>query len=187
MKPQFDPKTGVLFVVIETPKGSRNKFDWDFERKAFVLGGVLTAGASFPYDFGFAPGTLGQDGDPLDVLVLMDEPAFSGCLVESRLIGVIEAEQTERDGETMRNDRFIAVAQSSHLFCELHALDDLAGNLVDEIEHFFVSYNAIKGKKFQLLARGDAARAADLILEGQAAERKSKAKKRRASATKKPQ
>src|SRR5919199_1807176 len=101
-----------LNVIIETPKGSRNKFDYDEELGLFKLGGVLPAGASFPFDFGFLPATRGGDGDPLDVLVLMDEPAFAGCLVTVRLLGVIEAEQTEGDATT-RNDRLIAVAATS--------------------------------------------------------------------------
>src|SRR5690349_21240815 len=82
-------------VIIETPKGSHNKYDFDPKLGLFALGGVLPEGMSFPYDFGFIPSTLGEDGDPLDVLLLMDEPAFTGCLVRSRLIGVIAAKQTE--------------------------------------------------------------------------------------------
>src|SRR5690348_7042755 len=89
----YDEKAKVWRVVIETPKGSHNKYNFDEELGLFVLGGVLPEGMSFPYDFGFLPGTLGEDGDPLDVLLLMDQPAFSGCVVPSRLIGVIEAEQ----------------------------------------------------------------------------------------------
>ncbi|HEY1403173.1 MAG TPA: inorganic diphosphatase, partial [Pyrinomonadaceae bacterium] len=82
-----------LRVVIETPRGSRNKYDYDAELGLFKLGGVLPAGAVFPFDFGFVPRTTGGDGDPLDVLVIMDEAAFAGCLVEARLLGVIEATQ----------------------------------------------------------------------------------------------
>src|SRR5215210_3886384 len=99
LKP-FTEESDDLNVIIETPKGSRNKFNYDEELGLFKLGGVLPAGAVFPFDFGFVPSTVGGDGDPLDVLVLMDEPAFAGCLVAVQLIGVIEAEQTERDGET---------------------------------------------------------------------------------------
>jgi inorganic pyrophosphatase len=84
----------LLQVVIETPKGSRNKYSFDPEQHIFVLKAALPAGMSFPYDFGFVPQTLAQDGDPLDVLVLMDEPAFPGCALLVRLIGVIEGEQT---------------------------------------------------------------------------------------------
>jgi inorganic pyrophosphatase len=149
----FNEEPEELNVIIETPKGSRNKFNYDGELRLFKLGGVLPAGAVFPFDFGFVPSTLGGDGDPLDVLVLMDEPAFTGCLVRARLVGVIEAEQTERDGETTRNDRLIAVASDSHLLKKVRSLGRLNANLVEEIEHFFVSYNQIKGKEFKPLGR----------------------------------
>src|SRR5215211_1775732 len=121
----FDDEKGELNVVIETPKDSRNKYAFDEERGVFVLKGVLAAGHSFPYDFGFIPQTVGGDGDPLDVLVLMDEPALPGCLVPSRLIGVIEAEQTERDGKTERNDRLIAVASNSKIHENVKSINDL--------------------------------------------------------------
>lgn len=98
-----------LHVIIDTPKGSRNKFKWDSLHGLYKLDGVLAVGAFFPYDFGFVPSTLADDGDPIDVLVLMDEPAFVGCLVPSRLIGGFYAEQTEK-GLTERNDRLFAVA-----------------------------------------------------------------------------
>lgn len=156
-----------LHVIIETPKGSRNKFNYDEEYRLFKLGGVLPAGAVFPFDFGFIPSTLGGDGDPLDVLLLMDEPAFPGCLVPSRLVAVIEADQTERDGETTRNDRLIAVAANSHTHQQVRTLADIGVALLDEIEHFFISYNQIKGKKFKPLGRFGPTKAARLIEEGE--------------------
>jgi inorganic pyrophosphatase len=166
-----------LNVIIETPKGSRNKFNYDEEHGLFKLGGVLPAGAFFPFDFGFVPNTVGGDGDPLDVLVLMDEPAFAGCLVPSRLVGVIEAEQTERDGETTRNDRLIAVAADSRDHRHIRSLADLNRHLVDEIEHFFVSYNEIKGKSFRPLGRFGPERAVSLVQAAMRSARKgSKAK-----------
>src|SRR5437868_6451260 len=131
----WDARTGKLNAVIETPKGKRNKFAYDPERGLFKLKTVLPMGESFPYDFGFIPSTLGDDGDPLDVLILMDEPAFPGCLIPVRLIGVIEAEQTE-DGKTMSNDRLIAIADKCHLFQDIESLKDLNGHLLDEMEHF---------------------------------------------------
>ncbi|HEU4752545.1 MAG TPA: inorganic diphosphatase [Armatimonadota bacterium] len=161
----FDPDTGDLNALIDTPKGSRNKYKLDEARGLFRLSGILPAGASFPYDFGSVPSTLGGDGDPLDVLVLMEEPAFVGCLVPARLIGVIEAEQTEK-GRTERNDRLIAVAAPSRLHREVRSLQDLSPALLDEIEHFFISYNQVKGKEFRPLARADAARARALVEEG---------------------
>ncbi len=152
-----------LNVVIETPKGSRNKYTFDEELKLFKLSGVLPVGNYFPFDFGFVPNTLGEDGDPLDVLVLMDEPAFAGCIVEARLVGVIEANQTERNGETVRNDRLVAVAAESHVHAHVKLLDDLNDVLVNEIEHFFISYNEAKGKRFEPLGRAGARRAKNLI------------------------
>lgn len=162
----FDAETKTLNVVIETPQGSRNKFNFDPQRGLFKLGGVLPAGASFPFDFGFVPATQGEDGDPLDVLVLMDAPAFAGCLVPCRLIGVIEAEQTERNGESMRNDRLIAVADNSYTHSEIEDLNDLSGNLLEEIAYFFASYNEIKGKKFQVLHHRGAKAAQKLVEKG---------------------
>jgi inorganic pyrophosphatase len=167
----FDRKTGHLHVVIDTPKGSRNKFAWDEKRELFELGGVLPVGAVFPYDFGFIPKTRGGDGDPLDVLVLMDEPAFTGCLVASRLLGVIEAKQTEK-GKTERNDRLIAVAAKSRTNEHLQSLEDLNGKFLDEIEHFFVSYNEAKGKEFKPLGRFGPERARKLIRAASKAKRR---------------
>jgi inorganic pyrophosphatase len=166
-----------LNVVIETPKGSRNKYNYDERLRLFKLGGVLPSGASFPFDFGFVPSTLGGDGDPLDVLVLMDEPAFTGCLVRVRLVGVVEAEQTERDGETTRNDRLVGVAAESRLLARVRTLDALGPDLLEEIEHFFVSYNDIKGKVFKPLGRHGPARALKLVEEGR--KRFSRSKKKR--------
>jgi inorganic pyrophosphatase len=172
----FDEE-GVLNVIIETPKGSRNKFNYDEATGLFKLGGVLPAGAAFPFDFGFVPSTLGGDGDPLDVLVLMDEPAFAGCLVRVRAVGVVEAEQTERDGETTRNDRLIGVAHESRLHRGVRTLKALGPALLDEIEHFFASYNDFKGKRFKPLKRSGPARAVELVEEGMKAFAKAKRKK----------
>ena len=164
----FDEEKGELNVVIETPKGSRNKYAFDEDLGIFVLKGVLAAGHSFPFDFGFIPQTLGGDGDPLDVLVLMDEAAFPGCLIRARLIGVIEAEQTEKDGKRERNDRLIAVAADSHTHSDVRSINDLNETLVEQIEHFFISYNEIKGKKFKPLGRFAARKAKNLVEEAAA-------------------
>jgi inorganic pyrophosphatase len=155
-----------LNAIIETPKGRSNKFKFDEKTGLFKLGKVLPAGAVFPFDFGFVPSTLGEDGDALDVLVLMDEPAFPGCLVEARLVGVIEAEQTEQDGKKERNDRLIAVAQNANAYKSVKQITDLSEDLINEIEHFFVSYNQIEGREFKLLRRRNASAARRLVKEG---------------------
>jgi len=149
-------------VIVETPKGRRNKFKFDPDQKCFILGAVLPAGLAFPYDFGFLPDTLADDGDPLDVLLLMDESAFPGCVVESRLIGVLEIEQS-KDGKAYRNDRIIAVAEKAHDYRDLRSLKDLNENLLKEIEQFFEANSRIKGKEFKLLAARGPKRARRLV------------------------
>ena len=141
-----------LHCFVEIPKGSRNKYKFDEHHSQWRLSKVLPLGLSFPYDFGFLPSTRGEDGDPVDVLLLMDEPAFPGCVVPARLIGVLEAEQTE-DGKTVRNDRLVAVIETPYNPAEFHSLEEVSRQRLDEIEHFFVSYNELSGKVFQPLGR----------------------------------
>jgi inorganic pyrophosphatase len=149
LKP-IDKKDGILQVIVETPKGSRNKFAFDPEQGIFALKKVLPAGMVFPYDFGFLPQTLAEDGDPIDVLLLMDEPAFSGCAVRARLIGVIEGEQL--DGKKpVRNDRLLAVAEANHMYANIKSLKDLPKPFLDELQDFFVNYHNLEGKKYRLL------------------------------------
>src|SRR6059058_2389232 len=148
---QLDVKKSVCRAIIESPKGFRNKFNYDPDSGLFKLAGLLPEGMSFPYDFGFLPSTLGEDGDPLDVLLLMDEPAFTGCLVRSRLIGVIAAKQTERDGKKQRNDRLIAVPIKARLYGDCKNLTDLNRDRLREIQEFFVSYNRVRKKSFDVL------------------------------------
>jgi inorganic pyrophosphatase len=163
--PAVDPDSGRLNVVVDTPKGSRNKYKFDEQQSQWRLSKVLPQGLSFPYDFGFLPSTRGEDGDPLDVLLLMDEPAFPGCVVPARLIGVLEAEQTE-DGKTVRNDRLVAVVETPYNPAEIHSLEDVSRQRLDEIEHFFVSYNQMEGRQFKPLVRHGADHAQELLEEG---------------------
>ena len=188
MHPVHDIEVGAdlkAFVptVIEIPKGSHLKYEVDKPTGLLKLDRVLYSAVFYPANYGFIPRTHGDDGDPLDILVLMDAPAFSGCLVPARLLGVIEAEQTERDGETTRNDRLIAVAADSRIHRDLRSLDDLSGALLEEIEYFFVSYNTIKGKVFKPLGRFGARRARTLVDE--ACERFARKHRRRSAGGKK--
>jgi inorganic pyrophosphatase len=157
---------GILQVIIETPKGSRNKYAFDPEQGIFALKKVLPAGMSFPYDFGFLPRTLAGDGDPIDVLLLMDEPAFTGCLVPARLIGVIEGEQ-EDGRKKVRNDRLIAIAEGSHLYANVRKARDLPDQFLKELEEFFVNYHKLEGKRYKLLGCKGEAEASRLIKEAQ--------------------
>jgi inorganic pyrophosphatase len=139
--PAYDVEAGGFTTVIETPKGSRNKYDYDPSCGAFRLKGVLPEGMSFPYDFGFIPSTLGDDGDPLDVLVLLDAPVVVGCVLTVRMVGVIEAEQREKDGTWTENHRLVAVATYARTHEHVQALSDLRPGLLDEVEAFFAHYN----------------------------------------------
>jgi inorganic pyrophosphatase len=135
-------------VVIETPRGCRNKYAYEKKLKAFKLRKILPAGAVFPFDFGFIPDTKGEDGDPLDVLVIMDESAYPGCMVECRIIGALRAKQS-KEGQMEQNDRLIAVSIVSHTYNDINNIHDLNKNVREEIEHFFVSYNQQEGKTFK--------------------------------------
>jgi inorganic pyrophosphatase len=146
----IDAKRGILQVIVETPKGSRNKFAFDPEQRIFSLKKVLPAGMVFPYDFGFLPQTIAGDGDPIDVLLLMDEPAFPGIAVRAILIGVIEGEQL--DGKKkIRNDRLLAVAEANHQYANIRKLKDLPSKFLKELQDFFVNYHQLEGKKYRLL------------------------------------
>ena len=150
LAPKDPEDDDIIQVVIETPKGSRNKYALDIKQKVFELTKVLPAGMVFPYDFGFIPSTLAEDGDPTDVLVLMDEPAFPGCLLKCRIIGVIEGEQGKKN-KAERNDRIVAIEQMNHSYAHVKHVDDLGKKFVKELEEFFVHYHELTGKEYRIL------------------------------------
>ncbi len=165
LDPRLDEKNCTCRAIIETPKNSRNKFDYDPESRLFELGGLLPEGMLFPFDFGFIPCTLGQDGDPLDIMVLMDAPAHVGCLVAVRLVGVISAAQTEK-GKTKTNDRLLGVTIHSYEHESVHSIDELRPSLLQQIQEFFVSYNKQRGKEFKVKGTGGPKKAVRLVKQG---------------------
>jgi inorganic pyrophosphatase len=170
LKP-IDKKDNLLQVIIETPAGSRNKFAYDPDQGIFSLKKVLPAGMVFPYDFGFLPRTIAPDGDPIDVLLLMDEPAFPGISVRARLIGVIEGQQIDGRKKN-RNDRLVAVADANHMYANIRRLKDLPSKWIKELEKFFVHYHSLEGKKYQLLGCKGPDAAMKLILDAEKEARK---------------
>lgn len=156
---------GLLRVVIETPKGSRNKFAFDVKERAFHLKTVLPSGMAFPYDFGFVPRTVGGDGDPLDVLVLMDEPDFPGCVLSCRPIGVIEGEQVEK-GKKERNDRIIAVEQAARTWADIKKVNDLGERFLQELQEFLVDYHRLSNREYRVLGVKGPNRARKLVKAG---------------------
>ena len=151
-----------LKMIVETPRGSRNKYAYDQETGRLKLSKVIAEGMVFPYDFGFIPGTRAEDGDPLDVLVLTDEPTFPGCEVDCRLLGVIKATQAE-EGRVDRNDRLIAVAEQSLQYGEVKDLSDLDPALVRRMEAFFINYQKLRNVEFKILDRAGMESALEIL------------------------
>jgi inorganic pyrophosphatase len=154
-------------VIIETPKGSAQKYDYVPGSPFFKLKKILPSGMVFPYDFGFIPDTKGEDGDPLDVIVISEFNSFPGVIIKCRIIGGITAEQSEeRDKKKMiRNDRFLAVPKCSNIFEKVQEIDDLPDQITDDLEAFFIDYNKLQDKKFKALAKIGAKEARQLISE----------------------
>jgi inorganic pyrophosphatase len=168
----YDADSGDLRAVIETPKGSRNKYRYDPECDCFELATALPEGMFFPFDFGFVPSTLGDDGDPLDLLVLMDAPVPPGCVLRCRVIGVIEARQKDTGKGWEENDRLIAVASHARTHDGIKKIDQLRPQTLEDIKAFFVDYNKLHGKKFEPVAEHGPRRAARLIKMGMGAFKK---------------
>jgi inorganic pyrophosphatase len=169
--PFADEQDDIVNVIVETPKASRNKFKFDAKLGVYELSSVLPRGMTFPFDFGFIPDTEGEDGDPLDIMILMDEPAFPGCLVKCRVIGVMEAEQSE-DGETFRNDRILSVSEESHEHREIKDVTDIDKTTCKELEDFFISYNKSRGKKFKVVGLKGAGQGLKLVKKSRLSKKK---------------
>jgi inorganic pyrophosphatase len=155
---QLDAKARTCRAVVECSQGARGKYAFDTELKGFTLKRLLPAGMSFPLDFGFVPSTQAEDGDPLDIMVLHDEPLPMGVILEVRLIGVVEAEQTE-EGATKRNDRLLGVAAESLSYASTKTVKDLAPGFLDTITSFWTHYEALRGVGFKILGVKDGAEA----------------------------
>jgi len=162
------PEDRIITTIVETPRGSRNKYKWNEKSGRLELSKVLPQGMVFPYDFGFFPGTRAEDGDPLDVLILNEEPTFPGCQIECRLVGVILARQRDKDKKENTNHRLVAVAQASVVYGGVRELTDLQPAHLKQIEDFFVNYQKVRDVEVDLMGRDDSP-AAWKILE-QAAE-----------------
>lgn len=151
-----------ITVIVETPKGSNAKFNYDAHYNAYKLKKLLPQGMVFPFDFGFIPGTKAEDGDPLDVMVISEIKSFPGCVMDCRLIGALAANQTEKN-KTFRNDRLFAVPLASKQYENTRLLKQLPKKILNELEHFFINYNEMEGKKFKPLQYLNAQQAQKLI------------------------
>ncbi len=144
------PKPGLVNVLIEIPGGSKNKYEFDKDLNAFALDRVLYASVQYPYDYGFIPNTLADDGDPLDGMVIMDQPTFPGCVITARPIGMLEM----IDGGD-RDEKLLCVPEKDPRFKEVTSLQQIAPHRLDEISEFFATYKRLEKKETQILGWKD--------------------------------
>jgi len=129
-------------VLIEIPKGSRNKYEYDKEKRMLRFDRMLFSAVHYPSDYGFIPDTLAQDGDPLDALVLVWEPTFPGCLIEARPVGLFKMWD-----EKGPDEKILCVPVSDPLWNYIESLADVPPHLLKEIAHFFAIYKDLEEKK----------------------------------------
>ena len=140
------PKPGLINVLIEIPGGSKNKYEFDKDLGAFALDRVLYASVRYPFDYGFIPNTLADDGDPLDGMVIMDEPTFPGCVIPARPIGMLEM----IDGGD-RDEKILCVPDKDPRYVDVNSLSDIAAHRLDEIAEFFRTYKNLEKKITEIL------------------------------------
>lgn len=151
---------GLIEVFVEIPRGSRNKYEIDKERGVLVLDRVLYSSVHYPTDYGFVIGTLGQDGDALDALVVVDEPTFPGCHIIARPIGVLDMQD-----EKGPDQKILAVPVGDPRFSSIRDLHDIDQHWLREIENFFQTYKALEDKWTDVVGWEDAAAAQQVIVQ----------------------
>ena len=152
------PKSGLISVLIEIPAGSKNKYEYDKDLEAFALDRVLYSSVQYPYDYGFVPNTLAEDGDPLDGMVLMDQPTFPGCVIAARPIGMLEM----IDGGD-RDEKILCVPDKDPRYVDVKSLSDVASHRLDEISEFFKTYKNLEKKVTEILGWKDVDQVSSLV------------------------
>ena len=147
-------------VVVEIPKGSRNKYELDPETGYIVLDRMLFTSMQYPADYGFIDGTLGGDGDALDALVFVGEPTFPGCRIRARAVGLFRMSD-----EKGPDEKILCVPLRDPMWSHVRDIADLHENLRNEIEHFFQVYKDLEGKRVDTRGFGDHAEAEQVIAE----------------------
>ena len=139
-----------VFAIVETPRGSTCKMDFDADLRVFTLAKPLMAGLAYPYDWGFIPSTKAEDGDPLDVLIIHDAQTYPGVVLRCKPVGILEVEQSKK-GKKERNDRIFVVPDRSPLETDLQDVRRLPSRARDELEQFFRATDVLEDKKLQFL------------------------------------
>lgn len=141
--PFFDQASGVVNVVVETPAGSQNKYDYDPQIGRFVLDRPIHSSLRYPFDYGFIPGTHAGDGDPLDAALVLNQSTFPGCVVHARVVGVMDME--DEDG---RDHKLICVAATDPRMAHVQDVNQLPPHLLKEMEHFFIHIKDLEKQKW---------------------------------------
>lgn len=136
------PEPGLLNILVEIPAGSKNKYEFDKDLNAFALDRVMYSSVQYPYDYGFVPNTLADDGDPLDGLVMMDEPTFPGCVITVRPLGYLEMDD---NGDP--DEKLLCVPVNDPRYTGIKSLKDIPPHRLDEIAEFFRTYKNLEHKK----------------------------------------
>ncbi len=152
------PKPGLLNVLIEITAGSKNKYEYNKDMQALILDRVLYASVQYPYDYGFVPNTLADDGDPLDGMVMMDQPTFPGCVIAARPIGMLEM----IDGGD-RDEKILCVPDDDPRYAEVKSLQDVAPHRLDEIAELFRTYKNLEKKVTEILGWKDISEVRPLV------------------------
>ena len=147
-------------AVIEIPRGQTNKYEYDKQLRVFRLDRNLYSPVHYPGDYGFIPSTLSDDGDPLDVLVLVDAPSFTGCVMTVRPIGMLRMVDQGREDE-----KILAVGTNNPIYKDVHDYDELYPHVMLEIEHFFTIYKELEAKTTRITGWNDAAAAREIVRE----------------------
>jgi inorganic pyrophosphatase len=150
----------IVRMIVEIPKNSGNKYEYDRALGVFRLDRTLYSPMHYPGDYGLIPGTLAEDGDPMDVLTMVDQPSFSGCLIEVRPVAVLNMVDNE-----VSDQKIIAVPTRNPRYDQIHTLDQIFAHVRREIEHFFTIYKELEGRVTRREGWGDPREARRVILD----------------------
>lgn len=143
LKPHLEGDS--VLALIEIPRGSKNKYEWNEDLGGVALSRVLYQSVAYPAEYGFIPGTIAADGDALDVVVLIDQPTFPGCLMRVRPIGILRLAQ---EGE--QDDKVLCVPVEDPLYGDTHDIEDIPAHRLLEIKHFFATYTELEGREVEV-------------------------------------
>jgi inorganic pyrophosphatase len=162
ISPLFNEELGIINAVIETPAGSQNKYDYDQVSGLFMLDRPIHSALRYPCDYGFIPNTLAKDGDPVDVVLMINQPTYPGCLVRARVVGVMIMED-----EAGRDEKILSVSDRDPRLSHIMDIKDVPPNYLKELEHFFIHIKDLEQDKWaKVEGFDDKAKGISVVREG---------------------